>query len=1153
MNSIEQLNGFSNTLVEFTDERTGEYIIWTTPNSVDPEIAVNEGATFNIPLGSDVSEVVGDNTRITYEINYANVAGAIVTFGNTTGATVTTVGNVITISNIANLGVWNNVKSPTLSLPRDWNQSFAITGNVYSTVGASMVNNRSWTTTVSVTDLSEITTPADFVYSNVAPTSFSSYPQITDSENATGTYTLTVTVDKPSTFGNLTTGGNVWATPVWNDGTKTLTITGNRAGVNQHLSSLTYNPSIYTQDDFRLKYRLQNPAGYYAGVATEVYQRLFSSDNSIFTAVNNFSYTEDITTYVTGPELTDFVNSDSTPGYTLLVEAVDINTVSSPVYIAPIIVPWLNGIVPQGSGGTVTYGNIAGSYEGSPPVNTQLSTPNVSITGTKTEIRSHLANIALTPYPDYTGNVSLRYTITTPNAVIATRLQSITNVGTNTEISANVYLPRTYTVGNVGTFWTVNVPQILENVSGPAIYRIVMNSNAGVFVNNVAVSGGQTYGTVSDVDFVLKQANPSEAADGRGLSVWGSKSEINSVLQNLKFYPIPQDGPVNTVVRYYQKRAPDPGFVGDPAITQAYFTFPLTGQVVTNLPDEGVYTFTSNASITLTESQRYSMKSDIALVGGGGGAGGKGLRQGGGGAGGQVITREGIVWGNIANTNVISVTIGSGGAGNSNYLTVANVTANVSAPGSAGGNTTITFGNVTYLARGGGGGYSSNANLRFHASGGNTISSTGATILGGGQYQYISGAAIYGAGSGGGAGAGGRPLPYAAYSKTVETISPVLYANAWPSANQGLFGGWTANANVVVGGDGGPGQMVTIDGNVRYYGGGGAGMVFQLPTTSNIANVTYYQGLSNVYKHWPGEISVYNGGGGYAGNALITTYENLFSGFANVAQPFWSNITGANATPNTGGGGGGPGGWGGSGVAFIKFYASAQGANPAQDPDFDNVISLQHFDSSSLPDQVSGASWTTEGAAAVTSTKSRWGYGSLYLPGGSTTGFNTAVLNAGSALAWGYSDYTIELWVWFNSLTNVNTNVLMDWRTGTAQDTETFSDGLSVVGSNIYYQLWMGSPLITGTVAMTTGRWNHIAISRQSGTTRTFINGVRDLETVTKNINFTKTDARPRFGTRYSGAGAGGSIQAYIDDFRVCTEAIYTDDFVPPTGPFPNS
>lgn len=141
-------------------------------------------------------------------------------------------------------------------------------------------------------------------------------------------------------------------------------------------------------------------------------------------------------------------------------------------------------------------------------------------------------------------------------------------------------------------------------------------------------------------------------------------------------------------------------------------------------------------------------------------------------------------------------------------------------------------------------------------------------------------------------------------------------------------------------------------------------------------------------------------------------------------------------------------------------------------------------------------------------------------------------------------DFTVEMFVRLNGL---GTNqCLFDFRA--ANDDKPL---LQIDTANKL--LWYSSPSIRiqGTTAMTTGVWYHVAVSRVSGSTRMFLDGVQEGATFTDAISYTAGNNRPIMGTAYTGSAF--YFNGWMDEIRI-TVGIgrYSANFAPPTEAFPD-
>ena len=108
------------------------------------------------------------------------------------------------------------------------------------------------------------------------------------------------------------------------------------------------------------------------------------------------------------------------------------------------------------------------------------------------------------------------------------------------------------------------------------------------------------------------------------------------------------------------------------------------------------------------------------------------------------------------------------------------------------------------------------------------------------------------------------------------------------------------------------------------------------------------------------------------------------------------------------------------------------------------------------------------------------------------------------------------------------------------------TSGVKVAGAVGLYTTSSGV-ITTGTGGLfSTGAWNHIAVSRSSGTTRVFVNGTVRITTATALGTFTVDQIG---GASIS---AGYTLNGFLDDVRITKGvARYTSDFSVPTAAFP--
>jgi hypothetical protein len=143
----------------------------------------------------------------------------------------------------------------------------------------------------------------------------------------------------------------------------------------------------------------------------------------------------------------------------------------------------------------------------------------------------------------------------------------------------------------------------------------------------------------------------------------------------------------------------------------------------------------------------------------------------------------------------------------------------------------------------------------------------------------------------------------------------------------------------------------------------------------------------------------------------------------------------------------------------------------------------------------------------------------------------------------GSGDFCIELYV---NLVNQGANfpVFVDSRVSGATDTNGFFWGIRDSDNRIYLYTHSGTQIYADH-SLTTGKWYHLALTRQSGTFRMFIDGSQAGVSYSQSQNYTNQ-------IRYIGHSTNSEVQtwyidAYISNFRfVKGEAVYTTNFTPP-------
>lgn len=213
------------------------------------------------------------------------------------------------------------------------------------------------------------------------------------------------------------------------------------------------------------------------------------------------------------------------------------------------------------------------------------------------------------------------------------------------------------------------------------------------------------------------------------------------------------------------------------------------------------------------------------------------------------------------------------------------------------------------------------------------------------------------------------------------------------------------------------------------------------------------------------------------------------------------------------------------------------------DPHFDFVSCLMHFDGPNnglrIYDERHNAV-TVAGNAKLTTAQSKFGGSSLDLDG---TG-DYVYMPGSSAFAFGNGDFTLEVFI----RTAVGNKALIDRYAG--GDVTTYQLFINSSGLLAWYA---ESMVLTATTGDVRGiDWKHVAVSRESGVLRMFVDG-EVVGSVADSRNYSNTDTALAIGAQRNNRNASYDFNGQIDEFRITKGvARYNANFTPPTAPFPN-
>jgi hypothetical protein len=205
-----------------------------------------------------------------------------------------------------------------------------------------------------------------------------------------------------------------------------------------------------------------------------------------------------------------------------------------------------------------------------------------------------------------------------------------------------------------------------------------------------------------------------------------------------------------------------------------------------------------------------------------------------------------------------------------------------------------------------------------------------------------------------------------------------------------------------------------------------------------------------------------------------------------------------------------------------------------------NTSLLLNYTNAGIYDGKMANNLETVGDAQVSTSPVKYGSGSIKFDG---TG-DYLKSNSGTDLyAFGAGDFTIECWVYFNT---VASQVVYDGRPSGVQTTQ---PAIYMSGAGVLFYYVNGANVITG-ATLTSGQWYHIAVCRANSQTRMFLNGVQTGSTYSDTVVYTNTAGRPLIGN--DGFNLTNPLNGYIDDLRVTKGvARYIANFTPPQQALP--
>ena len=201
---------------------------------------------------------------------------------------------------------------------------------------------------------------------------------------------------------------------------------------------------------------------------------------------------------------------------------------------------------------------------------------------------------------------------------------------------------------------------------------------------------------------------------------------------------------------------------------------------------------------------------------------------------------------------------------------------------------------------------------------------------------------------------------------------------------------------------------------------------------------------------------------------------------------------------------------------------------------------LLDFNNAAVYDFTRGSDLETYGTAKISTAKSKTGTTSLYFDGGN----GCARVNFPSKLLGPISgDFTIDMWVNWNTAPSVNTSQLIGQAVWPETSGVDISWALKGTNTGLTFEIeQQGS--VSAEYTWATGQWYHISVARQASLVRLFIDGFM-VGSGTVNGTILANDTK-MLSLGADQGGANAKVVGYIDSPRIIKgKALYTEIFTP--------
>lgn len=232
----------------------------------------------------------------------------------------------------------------------------------------------------------------------------------------------------------------------------------------------------------------------------------------------------------------------------------------------------------------------------------------------------------------------------------------------------------------------------------------------------------------------------------------------------------------------------------------------------------------------------------------------------------------------------------------------------------------------------------------------------------------------------------------------------------------------------------------------------------------------------------------------------------------------------------------------------IKAHYNAAIATPEQDPYFDRVVLLSHFDGANNSvafTDVKGKTITPFGNAVISTAQSKFGGSSVYFDGSGD--YLSIPLSAD--LQFGSGDLTWEAWVRPLAVTPNTYMTIFGNALGRAAGNAGLF--LSVYNSQFVFRHWLnGNSNAVSSQTIQANTWYYVAVTKTGTALNVYVDGIKGS---TGSTSLTNQDNNFTIGTTLQNDGFATDYSGYIDELRLTKAVRYTQNFTVSNSPFPNN